>query len=442
VTQSLRAQRSRRGDEWNPERQQLVAQQFPRARQPSTVADFVVGLQQTAGNAAVAGMLRPGSSKPTAPRAHVQAFFDDEEQPSEGGGAESDSAASAEGPAEQTAEYPSSAESAAEAGDSAATEGASEGDGGEQQSTDGSGEGPVEESADGVGATEGEGGADYSGGAESGGAEGDGEHSAAEQAEKGAEGEHGSETDEYVPTGGGGFPVAGAGPSSLAGFSDGGRQGTVPFQPEPPNANDLRPHAFVNGGKSGTKAWAGGGGAGPKGNQQAGSIQNQVPPEYESEWGGPLTNASAWVKDGTGVADVTRSYVTSDAGDQGNGWYVTPAAAVALEKHEQSHVQSTKDTYSSKIQPALDKVANSRALGKEVTYKSADAREYIKRQVGWASAIKDFSDTDMSWNNPNTGQIDLNELGAPTYPHRFGPVKVGGKDYPNLLKLQNEADPK
>jgi hypothetical protein len=48
----------------------------------------------------------------------------------------------------------------------------------------------------------------------------------------------------------------------------------------------------------------------------------------------------------------------------------------------------------------------------------------------------------MSWNNPNTGQIDLNELGAPSYPHRFGPVKVGGKDYPNLLKLQNEADPK
>jgi len=425
-------------------RQQLVAQQSPGARQPSTVADFMVGLQQTAGNAAVAGMFRAGSSKPTAPQAHVQAFFDDEEQPSEGGGGgESEGAASAEGAAEQTAQYPSSAESAAEAG----------GDGGEQQSTDGGGEGPVEQSADGEGAAEGEAGADYSGGAESGGAEeqsadggggaeGDGEHSEAEQAEKEAEGEHGSETDEYVPTGGGGFPVAGAGPSSLGGFSDGGRQGTVPFQPESPNANDLRPHAFINGGKSGTKAWAGGGGAGPKGNQQAGSIQNQVPPEYESEWGGPLTNASAWVKEGTGVADVTRSYVTSDAGDQGNGWYVTPAAAVALEKHEQSHVQSTKDTYSSKIQPALDKVANSRALGKEVTYKSADAREYIKRQVGWTSAIKDFSDTDMSWNNPNTGQIDLNELGAPTYPHRFGPVKVGGKDYLNLLKLQNEADPK
>ena len=295
-------------------RQQLVAQQSPRAREPSTVADFMVGLQQTAGNAAVAGMFRAGSSKPTAPQAHVQAFFDDEEGPSEGGGgAESESAASAEDAAEQTAEYPSSAERAAEAGDSAATEGASEGDGGGQQSTDGGGEGPVEQSADGVGAAEGEGGADYSGGAESDGAEGDGDHSAAEQAEKEAEGEHGSETDEYVPTGGGGFPVAGAGPSSLAGFSDGGRQGTVPFHPEPPNANDLRPHAFVNGGKSGTKAWAGGGGAGPKGNQQAGSIQNQVPPEYESEWGGPLTNASAWVKDGTGVADVTRSYVTSDA---------------------------------------------------------------------------------------------------------------------------------
>ena len=120
---------------------------------------------------------------------------------------------------------------------------------------------------------EGEGAAEGEGGAES-----EGEHSPQEQAEKQAEGEQGSETDQYVPSGGGGFPVSGAAPSALGGFADGGRRGTVPFEPESRHANDLRPHAFLGGGKSGTKAWAGGGGAGPKGNQQAGSIQNQVPP--------------------------------------------------------------------------------------------------------------------------------------------------------------------
>jgi hypothetical protein len=279
------------------------------------------------------------------------------------------------------------------------------------------------------------------------GEDGEQEHSADEQAEKQAEGEAGSESDERVPAGGGAFPIAAAstGPVPVGRFVNGGRAGTVPFteaqldvfDPE----RDQAPHAFAAGGRTGTKAWAGGGGAGPKGNQQAGSIQNQVEPVYDSEWGGLFSNANAWVRDGTGIADVTRNYVTSNPGDQGNGWWISDKAASALEAHEQRHVANSKEQYENSVQPVLDRIANSRSLGANKTYKSVDARQLLKRQIGWKDGIQSFVDADQSYNAPNM-MVDTNDLSSGALPRpQHGPRKIGGKDYDNYLIMSSEPDP-
>ena len=120
-------------------------------------------------------------------------------------------------------------------------------------------------------------------------------------ARKIAEGETGSESDEFVPMGGGARPVAGPG-----GFHDDGSAGIQPYagaatrgeEPEDP----LHPHAFMPGGATGTVTWSGGGGEGkgPKGNQESGSFTNEVVPKYDSNWGGIRTNASAFVESGNG----------------------------------------------------------------------------------------------------------------------------------------------
>ena len=152
-----------------------------------------------------------------------------------------------------------------------------------------------------------------------------GDHSADEQQAKMDEGEIGVVSDPFVPTSG--SPVHGASGdrSGAGGFHDGGRRGTVPFRAETAEDHeDGVPHAITTGGKTGTRVWGGGGGAGPKGNQHTGTFSKQVEPKYDTDWGGIATNASAWVIAGTGIFDVHRDYMTSDAGDQGNGWWVSP----------------------------------------------------------------------------------------------------------------------
>jgi hypothetical protein len=220
----------------------------------------------------------------------------------------------------------------------------------------------------------------------------------------------------------------------------------VPFEPamlehlDPPEA--AKPHAFTSGGSTGKVPWSGGGpGGGPKGNQGSGSMQKEVVPEYDSDWGGPFSNADAWVIPGTGIVDVHRDYVTSSPGDQGNGWWISSAAASALEVHEQRHVASSKSLYAANIQPVLDRIGNSAVLGKGKTYKSSVAKMLLKRLIGWEAGLKSFVDDDKNYNG-NNGQIDSQDIGASHYPRpQKGPRKIAGKDYDNYLVLASEPDP-
>ena len=267
-----------------------------------------------------------------------------------------------------------------------------------------------------------------------------GDHSADEQQAKMDEGEIGVVSDPFVPTSG--SPVHGASGdrSGAGGFHDGGRRGTVPFRAETAAGSRGRglPHAITTGGKTGTRVWGGGGGAGPKGNQHTGTFSKQVEPKYDTDWGGIATNASAWVIAGTGIFDVHRDYMTSDAGDQGNGWWVSPLAASALEAHEQRHLQAARDVYSSTIDPMLDRISKSKSVGYRTDYRSVNAVALLQKYVGWKSSIDRFSEQDAQW-NADQGQIDQEDLASTRYPVPMkGPKTIEGKEYQAYEIMQGE----
>jgi hypothetical protein len=444
----------------------------------------MLGLQRLAGNAAVVSLLqrrtqwvptaRAGGrfgGVSTAPVLSVQAQEDEEwatdetgAEPEASGGSEWSSASGSPaggsaGGGEGAADSGGGGEGGGGGGDSGGGEGGGGGatwEGGESESA-GGGEAGGEEPA---GAEEPSwwwpfGGEDESAGGGEGGGEGgeetageesaEEEHSPEDMAAKEAEGEIPPEQDVTVPMSGGPQPYAAADAGS-GGFHDGGRVGTAPFAPEMLGQREpeehQQPHAFLGGGRTGTAPWSGGGpNNGPHGNQGVGSLQTEIEPKYDTAWGGIKTNADAWVIRGTGIVDVARDYVSSKSGDQGNGWWVSPAAAGALETHEQKHIQNAKGLYGSYLQPMLDRVADSANLGKGKTYYSKDARAALARRIGWEQALKDFKSNDTSYNG-NNGQVDTEDIGQPHYPRpQKGPRSIGGKEYDNYLIMGSEPDP-
>lgn len=285
----------------------------------------------------------------------------------------------------------------------------------------------------------------------------DEKHPPAERAAKLAEPDEGPTRDEGGDLAFGPPPQAGA-ESPGAGFVDGGRQGSVPFTDaiasELEGEPDGEPHAFTAGGKTGGIAWAGGtNGMGPKGNQPSGSVNSLAAPWVTGEWGGLTSRASAWVIPGTGIAEVERSYLTSGAGDQGTGWWVSPKAAARLEQHEQLHVAKSRELYEADIQPVLDRVAESTTAGREASYFLSDAKAKVKRKIGdfWPG-IKQFVAEDMSANG-KMGDVDESDLNSTSYPRRRGHVeldeagnpgqeipggKVDGKEFAQLLQTPEE----
>ena len=270
-----------------------------------------------------------------------------------------------------------------------------------------------------------------------------GEHSQDEMDAKEAEGEIGVKSDVYVTTSGSPVHgVSGASGAEFGQFHDGGRRGTVPFRDEMlVDHHDGMPHAITTGGKTGTRAWAGGGGAGPKGNQKTGTFSKQVVPDYDTYWGGIRTNASAWVIPGTGIFDVHRDYMSSDPGDQGNGWWISQNAAAALEAHEQRHLDMAKQVYGSNIQPMLDRIANSKKYGHEINYRSSVSQALVEKYVNWKPSIDKWSSEDALWNADN-GQVDTEDLMSPRYPVPMKtPRTIEGKDYEKWLVMPGEKPP-
>lgn len=231
------------------------------------------------------------------------------------------------------------------------------------------------------------------------------------------------------------------------GFKDLGRVGKVRFGKQSGvHPADIFPRVFVSGGRTGTVVFAGGGGAGPRGNQTVGSIQAQVPPIYDSRSLGTLSNSEAWVRAGTGSLSVTRSYVGMNSGDQGNGYYVTPRAAARTDQHEAAHVQNSETHYNTHLRPMLNRISNYTPAaagggGRVVArFLQSSARSALAGIIGWATAITNFQTADSADNRP-MGTIDRSYLASPTRLVDSGPGTVGGTAYQHRVHVRSEPTP-
>ena len=245
-----------------------------------------------------------------------------------------------------------------------------------------------------------------------------------------------------------------AGLSSVGpGFVNGGRTGTVPWGEDPGEEAEGRPQAFTAGGRTGSTPFAGGGDVakGAHVNQLTGTIQAQVPIAYESKVlreGG----AEAWVGDGTGTMSVVRSYMGTNAGDQGNGYYVTPAAAARLDVHEQAHINAAEVIYNEDLKPMLDdilahtKTGSGAANAFRIRSDGAApvfAIEALETSLGmpgrWLTAISKFQADDYLANRAFglTDTVD-SHIG---YPVDVLAGVVGGTHYQHRIKLPTEPDP-
>jgi hypothetical protein len=223
------------------------------------------------------------------------------------------------------------------------------------------------------------------------------------------------------------------------GFTDGGQTGTAAHGDEDGHDHSAQPHAFTDGGQTGTVIWGGGGGAGARGNEGAGSIQAQVAPEYQGKANPDSKDADAWVKPGTGTVGVTRSWVGIASGDQGNGWFVTPAAATRINAHELLHVASSKGHYNANLKPLEDRVAD-KTLGMGVAATPELAIAHLKNVIKWPESLAAFQTNDKADNKP-MGPVDTNDLASGTYPVDSGPGTVGGTNFQHRARTPSEPDP-
>lgn len=195
------------------------------------------------------------------------------------------------------------------------------------------------------------------------------------------------------------------------------------------------PRAMVGVGRTGNVVWAGGGGAGPHGNEGVGSIQVSIPPVYQSTSNGWLSDSEAWVLPGTGLTIVLRSFVGSNAGDQGNGWWVTPAAAAKLDQHEQTHVEMTKLAYDLTLGPMESRLTERRSA-----YTQTDAISALKQHVDWEDTVKRFQTADDLWNFPMK-VVDTVDLASGTYVVDTGAGTVAGTAFTHRLRVPSEPAP-
>jgi hypothetical protein len=202
--------------------------------------------------------------------------------------------------------------------------------------------------------------------------------------------------------------------------------------------SDVKPHVFVNGGKtgSGIVKWVAGGDGGG-GNQSVGDI-TLVAPQYDSEdaadAGAEHATAWAWVRPATGTATVTRSYRGVLVGANSNAYYFTAAAAARADVHEELHVASSQSVHDTHIVPLEKRIAQytgrANALRQGTT--PAQAIAALQAIINWNATITAFGNADTAANTP-MGTVDTADLASPTFIRNLGPRAVGGVNYANYI---------
>ena len=223
-------------------------------------------------------------------------------------------------------------------------------------------------------------------------------------------------------------------------FVDLGRTGTASYgDPLVPDHHDF-PLAFTDAGRTGTVAWSGGGGAGAHGNQATGSLQTNVPPTFFQT----SSTADAWIREGTGKIDVTRSWTGVSGGNQGNGFFLTAGAATRINQHEMQHVANVRGHYNTVIDPLLNRVLNftmdlatASAVRPPASPRSIPALTAI---IQWPASVTQFQTRDTADNSPG-GTVDTADLASGTYPVDAGPGTVAGTAYNHRIRTPAEPNP-
>ncbi len=235
--------------------------------------------------------------------------------------------------------------------------------------------------------------------------------------------------------------------TSNDGFRDLGKVGTVRLgDTERGLTSADQPRIFVNGGRTGTVAYSDVPGQGPHCNQNAGSFQVIVPPEYDSRSLGLFSDSEAWVRARTGRITVERSYVGMAAGDQGNGFYVTARAAAVGDRHEEAHIRNCRGHYNTHINPLLARVQNyipraSGGGGMVITrFFQGAARMALEGIINWTSSIWDFQIASRA-DNGSGGVLDRQHRASANRLIDAGPGRVGGNAYQHRIHIFSEPAP-
>jgi hypothetical protein len=216
-----------------------------------------------------------------------------------------------------------------------------------------------------------------------------------------------------------------------------GMTGVIPFGDAAAHHGRC-PHAYLDGGMTGTIAWSGGGGAGAHGNQPTGSIQTQIPPTFTARPGPAAGRFSSRVRRGTGKITVRRSYLGAFAGNQHNGWYLTLRAARTVNAHERHHVANTRAQYQTNLSPLERRVADA-ALGRSTGATAVAAIAAHQAAINWAASITAFQTADNTANQPG-GTVDTADVAA-GWIVDLGPGTVHGHAFNHRVTTATEPAP-
>ena len=193
------------------------------------------------------------------------------------------------------------------------------------------------------------------------------------------------------------------------------------------NIRDLFGLTFIDKGKTGSsQIWFPPvGGSGGRGGQNTGSWQKKVDPEYESQ------GCKCWVKEGTGLVTVERSYTGVEAGIQGTlttrqenrgggvivtvysmPFYFTIAAVQGVDLHEKDHIDASETIYNGTIKLAEDQVNAHRQPTPYVTkdcifFCGTKCINELKSLIDWDNRFQSFYTQDVAMNAPG-GTLDSN----------------------------------